>query len=94
MNGRNSAIACRTSFGRSINNTFLIVQQEVSRKIFYAFVIVLIRCVSLSRTFYLTQVRTVGLERQCYATHRIIKLCHASLERLVELIGTLEGDNE
>ena len=36
----------------------------------------------------------MGLERQCYATHRISKICHASVKRLVELIGTLEGNNE
>ena len=94
INGRNSAIACRTSYCRSINNTSLIVQQEVSRKVFYVLVIVLIRCVSLSRPFYLTKICAVGLERQCYATHRISKLCHASVKRLVELIGTLEGNNE
>ena len=95
INGRNSAIAFRTSYGRSINDTSLIVQQEVSRKVFYVFVIVLIRGVFFFCCFInLTQVRTVGLERQCYATHRIIKLCHASVKRLVELIGTLEGDNE
>ena len=94
INGRNSAIACRTSYGRTTNDTCLIVQQEVSRKVFYVLVIVLIRCVSLSRRFYLTKIRTVGLERQCYATHRISKPCHASVKRLVELIGTLEGNNE
>ena len=94
INGRNSTIACRTSYGRTTNDTCLIVQQEVSRKVFYVLVIVLIRCVSLSRPFYLTKIRTVGLERQCYATHRISKLCHASVKRLVELIGTLEGNNE
>ena len=95
INGRNSAIACRTSYGRSINNTSLIVQQEVSRKVFYVLVIVLIRCVSLFCCFLnLTEVRTVGLERQCDATHRISKICHASVKRLVELIGTFEGNNE
>ena len=95
INGRNSAIACRTSYSRSINDTSLIVQQEVSRKVFYVLVIVLIRCVSLFCCFLnLTEVRTVGLERQCDATHRISKLCHASVKRLVELIGTFEGNNE
>ena len=94
INGRNSTIACRTSYGRSINDTSLIVQQEVSRKVFYVLVIVLIRCVSLSRPFYLTKICAVCLEWQCDATHRISKICHASVKRLVELIGTFEGNNE
>ena len=94
INGRNSTIACRTSYGRTTNDTCLIVQQEVSRKVFYVLVIVLIRCVSLSRPFYLTKICALCLERQCDATHRISKPCHASVKRLVELIGTFEGNNE